>query len=131
MIIKSIAIIKKGPLIITDHESARYHGTRNEVIITYTIGGMKNSIPPINSYLHAMRSIITKINDGMRCMNNAIIVSINEYPFSNTSNANILINKIAIMPKIRGVQYNVLLIFVFMKILRSILYLYFLKETFI
>ncbi len=102
--IKRVPVRKNGPPIIAIHESAMRNGTLLTARKIYAVGGMRNRIPPTNSYFHAITRIIVKIKDGMRCMKRPTTVSRNVYPLPKMSNANMLIKRIAIMPKILGVQ---------------------------
>gem|GEM_PF-2401537 len=63
----------------------------------------QNTIAPMNGYFFRLKIIAAIINRvGMRCMNNAPMVPRNPSPISNTSKANILINRVNKIDTILG-----------------------------
>ncbi len=65
---------------------------------------MVKIIPPVFSHLQAMISIARRINDGIRCIRNAVVFCQMVRSGEKESSANILIKRIARMQMILGTQ---------------------------
>ncbi len=64
-----------------------------------------NKIPPISSHFHAIISTAMMINAGMLCINRQIRASVP--PESKQSRENIIMNRMARMARMRGVQNKI------------------------
>jgi hypothetical protein len=96
--------MKKGAIIMSDPGFPENDLKKIAIAIVNRI----NNEPPIISYFHATISAMIRINAGMLCTIKPRICFPKGSSPPKTSKANIIMNRIAIITRIRGNQYNTL-----------------------
>jgi hypothetical protein len=112
-------VIKKGPVTISEaglpeNEWKKIQETANATI---------NSKPPTISHLQATIKTAIKIKTGMLCIRKPRSFLLNGSFPSKTSNENIIIKSIARIVKIRGTQYKIFSLIIFLLVVNLIVYL--------
>ncbi len=99
-----IPTTKAGPAIIRAQDTLYHSKGLITSIIIYNSPPRIKAIAPTISHLHAINNAITKIKEGIKCMNSPTIVPKKPRFMSNISSANMLRNKIKIIEIILGAQ---------------------------